>query len=502
MAAQTNVNVIKSNEVRVFIQRALTPASAVQYYGCLSLGEAAINLGDLTPVWCPSSETLGAFVLVDEVAGEPELPTVDFTQKFDRFLEDIWWELKRANCPINLYVKLGKCQRPDNFYEWDSLILYHRGRMTSLTIPAMNNLTPGDNASLDLTGSITLGDINGLKQLFAGQKADATIVAEVLDGFYADSITCGDCGVQSDGCSKQYWLTVANSASVGLSSQLVYTIDNKVTYNTLDIPPLGGLSANRMARVGSYVVIVSEAAGNHIYALLSDVDDGLTSAFTAVTGYVAGKSPRCIFSKSPSLTYVGGQGGYVYLLTDAAATPTVLTDGTVTTGNITDIHGFGNTIVAVADNGDVIYSTDVGETWALVDALPSAGQLTAVWCLSATMWFVGDNLGALNYTLNRGDTWTLKALPSGATTVNDIAFSSLSVGWVAYQTGGGASAAKIAWTVDVGNSWRTGKPRMNNLTAANRYNVIAVCQDNEISIGGRETVGGDGIIEVAVAGGG
>lgn len=495
MPSSQDVAILKGGDVRIFVQDSASPSSPYYYYGCTSLDGPTQDLGEPTPIYCPSSAQRNRWDIVDEVSKAPALGTTDFTQHADRYLRDVWWDLKDRGCTFNVQAVIGRCQTPSDFTQWDSKLLLARTRLTKLALGALSPLAGDNNDAIDMTGSLSFRDFGPIKAISGGEVASAAVVAEVLDGLFSDSLSCGECGVASDGCQKLYWLTTANPGSPGLSSQIVYSLDGGATWASLDIPALGGLSGNRVDDVGSMLVVVSEAKGGHVYQLLSQIDAGTIAWVLSTSGYVAGKSPRCIWSKSPFETYVGAAGGYVYLMTDPTLPVVVISDGSSTTQNLNDIHGYGQVVVAVGGSNAVIKSDNNGETWSLVVGPAVGVNLTAVWCMSKTTWLVGTGNGKLYYTTNSGLTWTQIQIGLTGAVVNDIKFYDDTVGYMAIEIGGGVG--RVYRTTDSGHTWQYQAPHISGLPSAYRWNAVAPCGRNEVAAGGIKTVGGDGVLAIA-----
>lgn len=490
-------SILVSGQSRVFIQKAgANPAAPYLYYGCMSLGGPSQDLGTVNPVYCPSPSARNRWDLVQSVPSTPALGTSDFTAHADRFLKDILWDLKRSGCEFNLTVVNGACQRPDDFTKWDSRLLLVGSRLTNIGLGELNALAGDNNAAVDLSGSLSFYSMEPIYQLLWGSTAETEVTTEILDGLVHDSASCGECGSVSDGCNKLYFLEGAASGSPGLSAEVVYSKDGGLTWAVVDVPPLGGLSANRLEDVGERLVIVSEAAGGHVWEELALVDAGSTTGWVKVTsGYVAGKSPRAIFSKSPSETFIAANGGYIYFMVDPSSAVTVLTDGSVSTQNLNDINGYGRTIVAVGASNAILKSDNAGLTWALVVGPAVGVNLTAIWCLSQSVWLVGTGTGKLYYTLNAGTTWVQISLEAGITVVNDIQFAPGGVvGYMAVEIAG---SARVYRTLDSGYSWQYQAPAITSLPTAQRMNVVVPCGYNMCATGGRKTVGGDGVIAIA-----
>ena len=494
------VEILQGGQARVFVQvDGPGPANGFEYFGPMQVGDAEEPQGSSTPVYLPSSRQRNKWDIVDEVPSVPELGTLPFQQRMDRLLRSAWWDLKERGCRFHLQAVLGKCSNPSDFTQWESKILYSFAKMTSFGHGTLNPNEGGDNAAINESGELEFRRMIPIRPVRFSEKADAVIVAEVLDGLYNDVAQCGDCGPASDGCKKAYFLTLANGGSPGLSSQIVYTLDGFATVAALDIPTLGGLSGTRLAVVGSYLVVISEASASHHASTLDDIDAGIVNWAEVDSGYVAGKGPRAIYSQSALQTFVAAAGGYIYRLDDATTAVEVVTDGSVSTQDLNDIHGNGSVIVAVGGSNAVLVSTNDGEGFSLTVGPTPGVALNAVWVADSNTWFVGTADGRLFYTSNGGRTWTQTALGSGITAINDIRFvedqnAANVIGYLALQT---AAGARVYRTTDNGHSWQYRAPAIDKLPTAERINFVYPCGYNKVIAGGRVTSAGDGILAEA-----
>jgi photosystem II stability/assembly factor-like uncharacterized protein len=489
-----DVAALIGGNVRVFVQEdGVSPAAAYKYYGCLTLDGPNQDLGTPDPLYCPSPTQRNKWDIIDDIPKTPALGTTDFTQRADKFLNDVWWDLKNRGCAFNMQAVMGSCQRPDDFTKWDAKLAFIGTRLNNLGIGALNPLTGDDNASVDLTGTLSYREWEPIRPIKFSERADSTVVAEVLDGFYYDVAQCGECGTPSDGCSSVYLLTAASGGSPGLSSQLVYSLDKGRTWVTIDIATLGGLAGNRMVPMGTYIVVVSQATGAHYY---SPITGGIpSSTWTKVTsGYVSTKGPRAIYAKSSNQAFIAGAGGYIYYLSGPTIAAAVLTDGSITTQDLNDIHGHGQTVVAVGGNNAVLWSANDGDTFSLVTGPVVGANLTAIWALSENVWIVGTGTGRLFYTLNAGTAWAEIGLPATPTVINDIHFENNLVGYISAEVGG---VATVLRSTDSGNSWQNTAPHISALPTGVRVNFVYSCGMNRVLAGGRKTAGGDGLVAIA-----
>jgi hypothetical protein len=498
MSVNDAPEILKLGQARIFIQDAgSSPANPYNYLGQLSLDGLQQSLGDENPVYLPSSEQHNHWDIVDTIPTVPTLPTTDFTQRANKYLSDIWWDLRKRQCKFNAFVNLGTCQRPDDPDGFDARITLVGNRLTAFNpFGTLNPLSGDDNAAADITGSLTLTRFEPFKPLTIGEVADAILLAEALDGLWSDAVSCGDCGTPSDGCQRAYVLALANSGSPGLSSQIVHTKNGWSTATALDIPTLGGLSGSRVAMVGNKLVVISQANNAHHYITQANVDADNAAGWTRNnSGYVATKGPRCIWSKASTETFIGASGGYIYKMTSPSAAVLTLSAGDQTTQDFNDIHGLGQTIVLVGNSNALIYSSNGGDSFASKTGPAVGVALNAIHVISANVWWVGAANGKAYYTVDGGSTWTQTTLDNDVTTIEDIQFVDEIVGYMAVQAGG---AGRIYRTGDNGNNWSAASPYITGLPSYERWNFCTPCGKdyNRMLAGGRVSSAGDGAVVI------
>ena len=492
-----NPNTFKGSEGRLFLQSSATPAQTIDYHGRVSVAEVPIPRGERTPVRRPSDKKRGKFEVVDYTISQPDEPSTTYTLDLDRYMRDVWIDLSEQDCAFNVQVHIGKCTRPDDPLGWDSILLHRNVRISEAGLPALAPMTEDDDQISQVTLSAQLQEVIKIRKLVFGEQAPSVVLAPVVDSVIYDASSCGDCGEIVKACSRIYSLTQANAGSPGLSSQIVYTLDGGLNWLSDDIDSLGGQSGVRLALIGNYLVVLSTAGNGHHFARRSDVDDAV-SDWAGVSGtgggYVTSKAPVALWSKTPGLTFVVGQGGYVYKMSDPTRAVTVLNAGITTVQNLNEVHGVGEVVVAVGASNAVIYSINDGETWRLVVG-PAAGvTLKTVWCLTDNIWFVGAANGKLFYTLNRGKTWAETALDGDVSAVNDIYFVNDTVGYVAVTTTGGAG--RVYRTLSSGSEWFKSAPHIDGLPTSTAVNVVVACNSNFLVAGG-SAAAGDGVLAIA-----
>lgn len=497
MSDQLDVNIAKSGQFSVFVQPdGSSPANPYVYVGCLSLGGFTEDLGTGEPIYCPSSETPGVFEIVDTTSPPSALPTTDFTQHMSRLLSDFWWDLRKRRCEFNLLVKGSNCARPDDPDEFDAKIIARKAKITNFTTGAFHSL--GEDAVVDLTGSLQLRSFDRFLPIQVGEVADTSTFSECLNGIYADKVQCGDCGDVSDGCQKMYVLTTTIVASPALASQIVHSDDGGATWATDNINTLTTSAAKDLARVGTRIVVVSQTDLAHHYKAQASIDADVANGWTRVgTGYVATKGPNAIWSRNPNETYIAAQGGYVYFMSNPTAAVVVLTDGSVTAQNLSDIRGAGRTIVAVGASNAVIKSENDGRTWTLVTGPAVGVALNTVEVINNDIWYVGAANGKSFYTTNGGASWVEMTPDSNITAVEKIRFVDEIVGYMVVKL---SASVRLYRTSDNGQTWHyDGSYVSGGVPAADHYNFVTPCPNNynTVLLGGLKTSPSvDGIIAI------
>lgn len=475
--------IVRTGFTRVFLlQQRAGPETPPEYQGFWKAGGLTWDQGDVTTVRVPSDSQYDAFNVVGKIIGEPGNPQVDITARYPLDARSLLLRLARRGCDNDLQIHIGNCQNPQDFNGgWTKIIAIEAARPTSYSTDDLGALGADERALVNETTPMTGEDMYEIVRMSLGRQADVQFTREALDVTIADGISCGLCGLPSDGTNKVFALENFAAGSPGANAQVVATQDGGRTWVESTVSSLGAAqTANRLAAVGQYIVVVSDASDSLHYALITDVLRGAGSWTQVTTGFTATKGPRDLFSRSASLTWFVGEGGFIYFTTDPTSSVTAQESGSLTVQNLNSIHGFDDlNLVTVGDGNIVLYTTNGGSTWL---AAPGGGpafgvNLNTVFMRTATEWWVGTAGGRLFYTRNSGLTWTEKAFPgSGAGVVRDIQFSSRQVGYLSHDgaTGGG----RILRSISGGNSWYVMPEGTGTVPPNVRINQLAVTDDD------------------------
>ena len=487
-------------DARIFYQVGGTrPGQPYEYLGCGQTMDTEVTLGEGESILCQSLLQRGAWDIIGQKYAPPELNSTGISMYMPRQSASVLERTAKTKCFLTFQAVVGRCDAPNEFNAWESKFLFEFASLSSLSIPALASVL-GDNLdAVMMEGAMRFSYWDRILPMRFSERAKDEILAEVLDGIYCGGVSCGDCGPYSEGCDHLYVITRANPASPGLSGQLVYTNDG-VNFYAVDIPTLGGLDPSKIACIGNYIAVISEAAGNLQYA---ERNEAIVAAdwIENADGFVALHGPRCIYVKSPNEVFIGGAAGYIYGTPDYQNYVEVIEAGVLTGEDFNEIDGDGaDTIVAVADNNVVVVSTNSGETFGLIVGPQAGADLQAVSVLDQNNWVVGGDAGAFYYTNDAGVTWhAIGFLGAGAgAIIHDVKFSAQSptIGYAAMEIGG---RGYVYRTTDGGTRWFRDEPSITGLANNARVVFAAPCPNNinVVATGGLAAAGTDGFLAVA-----
>lgn len=497
---QIDNTILKQGELSIFYLKQDDITSNPTFQGLGVVDSLTEPLGDLNPIDIPDPSQPNAFVTVDVTRSAPDLGEISIIEYPQINRLSLAEKMKKQLCRWAFILKASNCGRKDVLTDWQSLFLVQGVQATELDYGTLSQFAENEADQFTTTANHL-----GVERVFpirAEEKAASVVLAEVLDVIYADQLSCGTCAPYSDGCQMKFALTAANTGSVGLSGQIVFS-KNGSTYNTDDINSLAGGNGTSLIAVGQYL-IVTQAVGaqQHHYALKSAVTDTPNSYnWTAVsTGYNASGGGLCSAVGKSGRLFVGGQGGYVYASDNPTSSVTAITSADITTNDINAISYYQGNLLAVGASNTILLSTNADNdinaiTFGSItgDSSLIGVDLTACKIWSSSTFEVGSANGKVFYTNDGGLTWYQRGLPITPTYINDIQYDDfVLIGAMAVQT---ATSGYILRTVDGGRNWYNSTPGISQLaTAPEKYNAVALCGANAIFAGGKKASSTDGIL--------
>lgn len=495
-------NLQKASQSRVWsIEDRAGPSRNPVYQALSRVTGVTWGLGDITPVRVADPKQYGRYLTLDKIKGQPGLPqtTLEFRTTRDA---SAMLALTRKGCPIDLQIHVGACKDPSDFdLGWEKIHVFEDADFTNYSTSELGAFDADQEIQVMETLDLTGQDYYEVVPLAFSAKAETQIVQEVLGVAICDSKTCGACGIPSDGCQRVFSVQSPVGASPGLTSELVWTANGGSTFtetNITSLPANRAIAPRGIACVGPYLVVVSNTDCSYHYAAIADILAGTATWTRVATGLtcVAG-APNAIFSLGRTQTWVAGDGGYIYIITDPTAGATAQTSGDVTTQSLKSIHGYDEAnIIAGGASNALLKTTNGGNNWVLVTG--PAGQagitINSVFMRTETEWVIGYNDGKIFYTIDGGASWTQKVIPGSLTVIDKVAFATRTVGYIVGHT---ATVAKILRTVNGGSTWYALPEAVGtSLPTTSILNDIAPCGEtpNVLWAGGLKATAGDGLL--------
>lgn len=464
--------------------------------------------GSIDPIFTPGVNKRGKYDRIGSSVSAPDIPsaTISFLEKHG----GIPWVDFDLSCYNNFYESVGKCKDPTDFVNgWSDFVkVYSYGEAPGRSESNQTTSEDSDDASM-IEIEWVFAAIYKIGALLFGEEAAPEVEREVVDGAYASSSECGNCGVSDDGTQRQYWVTKSSGAgSPGTPAEVIYTVNGGASWASQNITGLGGtVDPTGFDVVGSYAVVLDTAGNGYWFSEINALT-GVPGSWVNVTaGFVANKQPTDILVVSPSEVYFSANGGYVYKSTDIPSGVTVVEAANANTTNYQRISGYEDTIVVVGDSGKVVKSLNRGATWANVTLSPTSATVRAIGVIDEYRYWIGTSGGKVYYTVNGGETFTEVTLPGGThTVVDDIYVVTDEVIHISTRV---SSTARLVTTWNGGEKWATSQTatqRIQNFPTATRFNRIAAPRDvdpttmaNYITLGGLSGGGTDGALFQGVA---
>lgn len=462
------------------IQDEAGPVNVPTFLSCGRADTVDQALGDITKIECPDPFNYDRYIEQASIKGEEERGTADLIERYASDEESFLYKLRRIGCPFDTHINFGQCTDPGNNNAFTKKIILANSRGTNISTDSLGALESSERAAVNATFSTSWRKLTEVLRLGFAERGLDTITTELLDVIVCDTIACGsDCDDESEGCEKIFAVSTAAGGSPGTPPDVVFSLDGGVTILAVDIDTMTtGQVPTGIACVGDHIVVTSNETNSVHIALKSEFTTTPNPTWTEVsTGFVVGGEPNDIWSIGTE-AFICGDGGFIYRMTDPTAGVTVLDAGVAIQDDLQAIHALDDNTIAAVGTGGGIVATSNGQSFQEITSPVGVGViLTTVWIKEAKEWWIGGDDGNLRFTEDEGVVWTTKAFNgSGAGTVEGVAFSGSSIGYLSHTNA--TPAGRLLRTYDGGQSWIVLPETSGNLPANDQINAIAACVDN------------------------
>jgi hypothetical protein len=467
--------------------------------------------GGITPINVGDPSRRGQYKRVGKETTPAEFPTgtVEFMQHKGALPKSLY---DLHSYRVTYYETSGHCSDPGDFVEgWDDFVkVISNGEVTTKT--EGGGSFESDGGVMDSLPT-TFEDVYMIGSLGFGEGAAHAVYSEVIDIVYGSRQNCASCGPDDDGTKTMYAVTRNTVASAGEPPSIVYYVNN--TWTELAIT---GATATDVPTaieiVGKNLLVLFDdgAAGGYFLTTINRITGVPASNWTKVTnGFVSGGAPQDLYVDSVAEIIFVGNGGYIYNSSSINAGVEVLNAADATTENLNRVDAVGEVILVGGENGAVLYSLNSGETFTLVDNLPGSAHIVGISAVGEFAWWAVATNGTVYFTDTQGQlAWDAIVLPSASATLDggqDIVFLNDEVGYIAVS---GGSTGYLYSTWNGGKNWAVssddGTPRMKGFPTLTRVNRVAYPKvsntniaANNVALAGLSGGGTDGIISTGVA---
>lgn len=460
----------------VLIKNRAGPANEPDFQDCMAAGALEYNFGDSEPIKAPDPERFGETVDVGEIQAVAERPTTSLVGRYASDLRSLMLDLARKKCPFDVHINFGECSDPRDNNTFSKKVAFMAARGGSYSTDDLGSLE--ENSAVNETLEVSGIDFVEVMPLSFSSKGGDAVTNPLNDVIICSIVSCGDCEEEDDGCDNIYAVGESTPGSPGTSPDIVYSVDNGVTWFGTDINTIAvGNGADGVACLETYIVAVSADEASLHYITKSDLDTTPPAAgFTEITtGFVGSNFPVDIWSVG-NYAFIAGLNGYIYGSSDPTVGVTVLDAAIATTDNLNAVHALNDKFAVMVGASGRIVKTENQVSWSTVTGPTGVSDgFDAVWLLSEDDWWIGTDAGELYYTRNGGTTWTQKVLPNQSTvsTVNDIAFSNDTLMYVATTTT--TTAGRLYRSYDGGYSFVIMPEGTAVMPANDSIKAVAAC---------------------------
>ena len=449
------------------------------YSSQMKLSGLTQSFGDVTDIEIPDPSAYDKFLKVDRTQGMVGRATLTLTQRYAAAIKSILLRLSKARCALDVQLHMGECTDPSAFNVFSKALIMEDVVMTNWAPDDLGALSGDETNPVNEKSDMSAAEVYEVVPLSFAERAQDVVTNQLLDGTICDSLSCGTCGTESDGCKKIFATSTAAGGSPTTPADVVFSLDKGATWFAHDVDTMvtaevpGGIAC-----MGSYLVVFSYTTPALHYALKSEFDFSGDPAFTKVTtGFVAGKGPNSAFAYNGK-AFIVGDGGYVYWTEDPTSGVTVLDAGLATASKLNRVFAFDEDhAVAVGNDGAIVYTTN-RTSWSRAAGTPVAfgTHLLGVAMKSWTEWWITANNGTMYYTLDSGQHWTQKIVPGTTpSSLKSIRFATKSVGFLA---GTVSSHGRIYRTFDGGYSWVVLPESIGTMPVSDTFNAVIVCTND------------------------
>jgi len=164
--ALSNRKYLLSSDGRVFIrEKSECCPIPYEFYNCMRADGIQKSFGEPTSQFCPSPKRTGSYEEVAVIKAAPTRATTNLVGRIPLSYDSILYKLGKEKCEFDVQVHFGTCSELDNFAEFESAIVLENVRVTAYNTDQMGSLTPDENALVNETIALSVGNWYSIRKL-------------------------------------------------------------------------------------------------------------------------------------------------------------------------------------------------------------------------------------------------------------------------------------------------------------------------------------------------
>jgi hypothetical protein len=381
-----------------------------------------------------------------------------------------------SQCPWDIDVRSQSCGRVDDPFNWDMIKRLCCAEVTSVSTDDESAYTPDDEGETIITAALSTQDPFVMIYKVSGQRVENYDLSD----YQLTRVSVATTGHCANDCGPEELCTLYAAVTADSPGNPPYFAKSVDAGRTWVLSPITAFSSatsiQDIASLGDLVIAVATNEPGYAYSWDGGVTWGLVDS-TDVPSF-ASAGPTRVAIRARNQILFGGEFGYVWMSEDGGVTATLMDEGVVTNGNITDIQFLTDEIVFMVGNSNTMKkSTNGGSTWVAL-TLPAAkagDNVATVLAFNENLIMIGyGSTGGLYYSSDAGVTWNNDASILGTTKITGLSHCDCGVVYASGATVGGVGV--LYRNVDGGAAARWASVTIDE--AGTQYNDVACCGPN------------------------
>lgn len=306
-----NRNLVINDHVRLFLldNAGDCCCGTYGYHSCIGIGDISRSKGSRNKIYCPSDEKYGEFDIVQSFEGEQADGTISFNTHYT-YSKSQLEKMYDRECLFTAQIHFGSCTSPDNFSEFEKVIILSGVSVNSYGLSNLFASQPSERNAVNESVEATFYDMcTVVKPSFGQQFDDVLNAGPIIDSF----AFCDDeCCLCPDG-SGIYHVQLVDCGTDCTRVRIIYNNDCN-NWQAVNHPACDGLGCNQNVNKN----LISDNDGYHYIHLNGSFSDNVFSTLSnakytiPVTALLNNSTLLAADGQGNKIVFVG-ENGYVFV---------------------------------------------------------------------------------------------------------------------------------------------------------------------------------------------